>query len=154
MVRPVLYFHSSHSTFSFPVLLKTNITEFQRLTLGKYSLPSHTSISSSFLKHLLEATNKSRWVIGMTRTYLCVSGTSFKPVLRISLLCKMSDTMVLMHSLYNSHIHLHFGKTKRVGAESISFHGAHTTKCISLNRELISRTAHPSQESIKTHALG
>lgn len=128
MVWAVLYFHSSHSTFSFPVFLKINITEFQRLLLGKYSLSSHTSISSSFLKHLLAATNKSRWAIGMTRTYLCVYGTSFKSVMRTSLLCKMSDTMILMHSLHNSRFYLHFRKNKPVGAESVSFRGVCPTK--------------------------
>jgi len=81
----------------------------------------------------------------MTRTCIYISGISSKSVLRISLLCKMSETIILVHSLYSSHFHVQFRKNKPICCLSLLAFMVCTllklNECISLNRKLISKTA-------------
>lgn len=143
--------------FVFLFFLKQTLLNSRRLILVWTPSILTLTFSGCFLKHLLPATNKSRWTIGMTGTCICLSGISFKSVLKISLLCKMSETMLLVHSLRSSHFYLQFGKSKPVWCLSLLAFMVCTllklNKCISLNRKLISKTVHHSLESFQKHML-
>lgn len=87
------YSHYSYSKFSSSDLLKTNITEFQQAKLGMCSSYSNPCIPKLFP---LAFTGSCPWrgqSIAATRTYIHFSGISFESALRISLPCKMSETI-------------------------------------------------------------
>lgn len=119
-VRAVLDFHYSHSTFSFPVLLKTNIAEFQEAHTRKV-LPLFLHLhfqAVSFGPHWQPLIKVDGPLVRPEP--VSISVISFKSVLRISLLCTTSET-ILDPALYSSYFYFQFGKNKPVWCPSLFF---------------------------------
>lgn len=151
-VRAVLDFHYSHSTFSFPVLLKTNIAEFQEAHTRKV-LPLFLHLHSQavsfgpYWQPLIKVDGPL-----VRPEPVSISVISFKSVLRISLLCTTSET-ILDPALYSSYFYFQFGKNK---PESIRLRGVCTTgaqEVSPLSRKLVPKSLHHGQESLQKHTL-
>lgn len=120
------YSHYSYSKFSSSDLLKTNITEYQQAKLGMCSSSSNPCIPKLFPLAFTGSCPSRGQAIGATSTYIYFSGISFESALRISLLCKISETISVLPSLCSSHFHLQSGKNKPIWCLSLFSHMVRT----------------------------